>query len=1050
MQLGLRELQALLTELADRDTPRSEADVQSNIKTLLLLGGLNLDDPRVRLETPAPGRRRVDIETGFTVIECKKDLRIGNIRAEAMEQLAGYVRARTASLGQRYAGVLTDGSEWRLYHLSSANDELHEVSAFSLRRDRPDIDGLLVWLEGVLSTAEQIEPTQREVKRRLGADGPGAKLDLAELSDIYAECKVHPEVQIKRELWARLLAGAFGSSFEDEDQLFIEHTYLVLTAEAIAHAIMGFDIRGGSVSALDLVQGKRFREARISGVVEADFFDWPSHSACGLRFIGSLARRVGRFDWSRVEHDVLKVLYESVIDQQTRHRLGEYYTPDWLAEAIVVDVVDDPLNQRVLEPACGSGTFLFSAVRRYLHAADAAGLPNREAVNGALAHVCGIDLHPVAVTLARVTYLMAIGTDRLRDRDPLAIPVYLGDSIQFNQSTSVLSRGAITVQTTREGRPQLELELEQTVRALSFPESVVADASRFDHLVDEMATRAARRNKNGQPPSIERVMTLHGVTVESDRDMLMETYRVLCELHDARRDHIWGYYVRNLTRPIEFTRPEGRVDRLVGNPPWLRYNAMTADMQAGFRRLTRERQLQAPAQVVTSQDLAGLFAVRCIEQYLRVGGRFGFVMPAAALSRLQYRRFRAGDFTSAASVAAVSFGKPWELSLLRPQPFPVPASVVFGSRVDANRVRPMPDAASWWDGAVDHRKSWQQLKDIFVRHDETVVVASTEYAAPYASVAHQGANLVPRVLVGVQRRDPGHLGVATDEIAVQSDRSSPERDPWKSLDTLTGAVEARFVRRMLLGESLLPFCLRGERLAIVPATDSGRLITLDSDDIDDYPGLQDWWTRADELYRSNAPATTKHDLAGQVDYQGKLTSQLPLRAHRVAYTGRGERVTAARISDDAAVVDHALYWASFASEDEALYATTVINSAALHSRIVSALSKGLFGGRNIHRAPFLVPWPRYDPTDGKHGAIVRSGRVAEDIARAVTSNGPTASARNQVRAALVTNGVDQRIENLVGGLLARATSEEQAKVNREQQPAWLSASSRAPDAIHHA
>jgi hypothetical protein len=59
----------------------------------------------------------------------------------------------------------------------------------------------------------------------------------------------------------------------------------------------------------------------------------------------------------------MKVLYESVIAPDTRHRLGEYYTPDWLAAAMVEKAVDDPLQQRVLDPACGSGTFLFQAVR---------------------------------------------------------------------------------------------------------------------------------------------------------------------------------------------------------------------------------------------------------------------------------------------------------------------------------------------------------------------------------------------------------------------------------------------------------------------------------------------------------------------------------------------------------------------------------------------------------------------------------------------------------------------------------------------------------------
>ncbi len=46
----------------------------------------------------------------------------------------------------------------------------------------------------------------------------------------------------------------------------------------------------------------------------------------------------------------MKVLYESVIGAETRKSLGEYYTPDWLAEAVVEQTVTDPLTQRVLDP----------------------------------------------------------------------------------------------------------------------------------------------------------------------------------------------------------------------------------------------------------------------------------------------------------------------------------------------------------------------------------------------------------------------------------------------------------------------------------------------------------------------------------------------------------------------------------------------------------------------------------------------------------------------------------------------------------------------------
>jgi hypothetical protein len=61
---------------------------------------------------------------------------------------------------------------------------------------------------------------------------------------------------------------------------------------------------------------------------------------------------------------VLKTLYESLIDPRQRHDLGEYYTPGWLAERMCVRAIPDSLCQRVLDPACGSGTFPFHAVRR--------------------------------------------------------------------------------------------------------------------------------------------------------------------------------------------------------------------------------------------------------------------------------------------------------------------------------------------------------------------------------------------------------------------------------------------------------------------------------------------------------------------------------------------------------------------------------------------------------------------------------------------------------------------------------------------------------------
>jgi len=171
------------------------------------------------------------------------------------------------------------------------------VSSVAIKPEAPNFEALLVWLEGVMSTAARLVPTPLEVERKLGATSPGFQLDLAELRDIYAFCRNDSEIRMKRELWARLLA-AFGTHFEDTDDLFIEHTYLVLTAETVAHALVGFDLHGG-IDPKALVTGELFHQHEITGVVDADFFDWPVATDRGAAFVRELSRRLARFKLGR-------------------------------------------------------------------------------------------------------------------------------------------------------------------------------------------------------------------------------------------------------------------------------------------------------------------------------------------------------------------------------------------------------------------------------------------------------------------------------------------------------------------------------------------------------------------------------------------------------------------------------------------------------------------------------------------------------------------------------------------------------------------------------
>ena len=80
-------------------------------------------------------------------------------------------------------------------------------------------------------------------------------------------------------------------------------------------------------------------------------------------------------------------------------------------------------------------------MRHFLAAADDKGYDNAAALVECTRKVLGVDIHPVAALIARVTYLLALGPERLiGDRGSLAIPVYLGDSLQWNTEGFITGR----------------------------------------------------------------------------------------------------------------------------------------------------------------------------------------------------------------------------------------------------------------------------------------------------------------------------------------------------------------------------------------------------------------------------------------------------------------------------------------------------------------------------------------------------------------------------------------------------------------------------------
>lgn len=977
---------------------RSEATIQSDVRMLLLDSELGLSD--VQLEAKVgEHHRRIDVEVGCTVVEVKKTLASDTAVVAAREQLAGYVVTRQAEMGQRYVGILTDGELWIAFH--EVDGQLHEATRHKAIVGEVGATALLNWLEGVLATKTAVKPTPDEIHDRLGADSSSHALDFATVNALYQDHSANPTVVLKRELWANLLKSALGTQFSNSDDLFLEHTLLVNSAEVIAHFVLGVDAT--QLSPATLLSGDQFVAAGLHGVVDRDFFDWVLEVPGGDAFITSLARRLSRFDWSTVEHDVLKVLYESVIKPEVRKSLGEYYTPDWLANRVVQEVVTDPLNQRVLDPACGSGTFVFYAVRRFLHAADEVGMPLSESMALVSSRVMGIDLHPVAVALARVTYLLALGRERLAspERGTLSVPVYLGDSLGWQQADDILSVDMLVIPT--------EVGDQLFSAPLRFPDHLLQDAAHFDNVVEALVYESGR-SKGGTTTGLSRGTVRRLGLSDADLSVLNENFLRLKQLHEDNRDHIWSYYVRNVSRPAWLSREENRVDVLVGNPPWLSYRHMTKEMQAEFKALARAREFWHRENTATHQDLAGLFVARAVERYLRSGGKFGFVVPNSVIDRDYWGGFRRGLFEG----AGVRFTVPWDLRRVRPHLFPRGSAVVFGKR--ALKPREMPPRAVIWTGRAPRRQAaldsavglTQELGDLRIGSDD-------DELSPYHSRFAQGANLVPRLMFRMEVAAAGPLGAPMGHATIKSRRSAAEKKPWKELPALTGAVERQFLWPTVLGEHILQFRQLAPETFVLPLTGKGKLLKTDGDRISAYPGLDSWMRTAEALWQEHGDS--RLSLTEQIDHMRKLTQQLPVSPVRVAYAASGMHLSAALVTDPRAVIEHGAYWGAVTSEGEGHYLVGILNTPTLTELVRPLMSYGK-DERHIDKAVWRLPIPAYDYGNPLHRQIVEVTReMTEALAAMEWRSSYFVTIRQDIRAWMLADERGRKLDNLVRELL---------------------------------
>jgi hypothetical protein len=774
--------------------------------------------------------------------------------------------------------------------------------------------------------------------------------------------------------WRKSLSIAYGTSLGDE-VLFVRHAYLATLAKMIAYLrLSGAQTAPDEAQTEAILQGSFFEKQQIVNFLEEDFSSWVASQhvlTCTQKIVAGFAALLFTYRLSGVSEDVLKELYQSLVDPKDRHGLGEYYTPDWLAARMCDVLLSQSGDEVVLDPACGSGAFLYQAIlhkKRYLAA-------TRESLDRILSSVVGMDIHPLAVLVSKVNVLLALG-DLLGLRSgPVAMPVYLANAIRpesfiqaFPPLGGKVARPGVVL--SRGGPDEGVSSLSRAGNAHRVP-TLPSMLHRFDVVI-------------GNPPWLSFRFIEKGDYQDHLKKLIVKESGLL-EGSAHLTPHLelaTLFFVRcaNL-----YLKPSGRIGFVLPR------SIFAADQHDRFRRSCG----MGNATLTRIWDLEGvspLFSVPAAVAFGDLSGRANPTLPGEIL-RGRLKRTNASweeanrDLeTEAAEFHVVQQGRRSFLSSRSCSSADEhPETLKYqGARASCPPFAPQLHARCGQDARAPSRRSHYQPH---FREGATIVPRSFWFVE-FKSATPPGA-----------LTESSHLTVATDARA-----RVEAKPPYKRVN-FAGAIEAEFIYATLLSTDLLPFGHLDFRPVVLPLVVDGpvyRLLDADRALGKGYLKLAEWLERAQTTWEAiREEKAAKTNALAWLNYRNKLTEQSPKAKFVVLYTRSATNLcaaalevaqtcfprSAALLSGPEIIPRHfvaadATYYFETDDPGEASYLGAVLNSPSVDDLIKPMQARGLWGPRDIHKKVWELPIPRFNCGDKAH---LRLAEIAEACEEKVTN-----------------------------------------------------------------
>ncbi|QGP92267.1 N-6 DNA Methylase [Neomoorella glycerini] len=759
----------------------------------------------------------------------------------------------------------------------------------------------------------------------------------------------------------------------------------------------------------NLQEGGIFREFGLKNFLEGDFFNWylDTWDEAIASALSSLIATLADYSLVTLDvdpeetRDLLKKLYQQLVPASLRHNLGEYYTPDWLAERLLNQLeagkFQGDLNKKILDPACGSGTFLVLAIRKMREYALEKMIPESQVLEKILEGVVGFDLNPLAVISARTNYLLAIGDLLAHRRGEVDIPVYLADSIltpsEEQNPLKSMQQNAVSFKAA------------EPVGTFTLPKSLV-DASYVDRLTGLLEEGV--RDKLSLAQFHRRLLAsfpLLGGQDERDIALVENLYQKLLDLEAGGLNGIWASIIKNAFQPLF---RQNYFDYVVGNPPWVNWESLPEDYRADTKFLWEYYGLFPHGGMDTilgkgKKDISMLLTYVAMDRYLKPQGKLGFVITQSVFKTSGagqgFRRFKLpGEVpVRVMFVDDLSELQPFEgasnrtsiVILQKGMPNRYPVGYNYwrksgrGNRISPDldldevlrRVRVMQFAAGPV-AADDPTSAWLTGREKAIKAVKKIIGLS-EYKA-HEGVNSGGANGVYWVEI---------VGRRPDGLVVVSNITEGTK---REVEEVTAAIEPDLLYPLLRGRDVRKWQARPSAW-IIMAQDPVRRRGIPEDEmVERYPRTYSYLKRFEEVLRERAAFKRyfiRKDRNGNVIETGPFYSMFDVgdytfNPYKVVWPNIASKIEAAVIDKllDGKVLlpQHIVTLIACGEPAEAHYLCALMNSSTVNFALQSYSMKGgkSFGDPHILEN---VAIPIFDPTNKLHFTLASLSQKAHTM-----------------------------------------------------------------------